>query len=47
MDFESIESILRKNSKNQIQIQILGIYDLEHFFGKPKGFKKNMYVTCM
>ena len=40
-DFESVEFILRKDSKDQIQIWILGIHDLERFFGK--GFEKN---TC-
>ena len=39
-DFESVESILRKDSKDQIRI--LGIHDLERFFWK--GFEKN---TCI
>ena len=41
MDFESVESILKKDSKDQIQIRILGIHDFKRFFGK--GFENNTY----
>ena len=38
MDFESIESILRMDSTDQIQIRILGIHDLS--VSLRKGLKK-------
>ena len=41
MDFESIESILRMDSMDQIQIRILGIHDLS------VSLRKDLKKVCM